>query len=371
MFTGAILATCVTGSAGSRSLGVVHRLVLPVAVAASFVLVVSAVPAASGLSPTPIPGPTATPDGPASLAAQPCTIEGTESSDTLVGTPGPDVICGHGGDDVLQGLDGDDVLDGGDGADTASFDLSACCIRGDLAAGTATGAGTDQLVAIESLTGSAGDDVLRGEAGPNALSGLGGVDLLYGGEGDDVLIGGDDEDWLAGEGGTNAMDGGPGADICAEGGGTSCSPPSPPDGNDTHGIMDVRLVDTGGGTAVWRVGTFSRSSKKQLWDAGYVVVSLDTKEGPGVDFELVGRSTGRRMLGLLLRPDQRRPVGRVEARRPGGRSLRLAVALDRLEVPPERAYIRWSVRTLLTGDRCRPCIDVIPAEGEGAFPQPV
>jgi hemolysin type calcium-binding protein len=342
-----------------------------VALAISLLLVGLATPAVSDPRPTPIPGPTASPESRANLVAPPCTIDGTESNDTLVGTPGPDVLCGHGGDDVLQGLDGDDVLDGGDGADTASFDASACCIRADLAAGTATGAGTDQLMAIESVTGSAGDDVLRGDAGANALSGLGGVDLLYGGDGDDVLLGGDGEDWLAGEGGANAMDGGPGADICAEAAGVSCSPPSPTDGNDTHGMMDVRLVDTGGGPATWRVVTFSRSSKKQLWDAGYVVVSLDTKDGPGTDLELVARSTGRRMLGLFLRPDQRRPVGRVEARRPGGRSVRLAVAVDRLEVPPERAYIRWSVRTLLTGDRCRPCIDVVPAEGEGAFPQPV
>jgi hemolysin type calcium-binding protein len=305
------------------------------------------------------------------VVVPPCTIDGTEGNDALVGTPGPDVLCGHGGDDVLQGMDGDDVLDGGDGADTAAFDVSPCCIRADLGVGTATGAGTDQLVAVESLTGSQGDDVLRGDGGPNALSGLGGVDLLYGGDADDVLLGGDGDDWLAGEGGSNVMDGGPGADVCPDAAGISCWPPSPTDGNDTRGMMDVRLVDTGGGIGTWRVVSFSRSTKKRLWDTGYVVVSLDTKEGPEFDIELVGRSTGRQMLGLLLRSGQRRPVGHVEVRRPGGRSVRVGVALDRLEIPPERAYIRWSVRTVLTAEGCRPCIDVVPTEGEGAFPQPV
>lgn len=348
-----------------------RRAVLPVALAASFLLAGVATPAGSDPSPTPVPGPSGSPEPPVKLAAPPCTIDGTEGNDALVGTPGPDVICGHGGDDVLQGLDGDDVLDGGDGSDVASFDASPCCIRADLAAGTATGAGTDQLVAVEGITGSAGDDVVRGDGGPNLLSGLGGVDLLYGGDGDDVLLGGDGDDWLAGEGGANAPDGGPGADVCAEAVGSSCFPPNPGDPSDTRGTMDVRLVDTGGGIATWRVATFSRATKRQLWDTGYVVVTLDTKDGPEFDLQLVGRSTGRRMVGLLLRVGQRRPVGHVEARRPGGRSVRLAVSLDRLEVPPERAYVRWSVRTLLTGDRCRPCIDAVPAEGSGAFPQPV
>lgn len=343
---------------------------LPVVLAAS-VLLVAPPPAASEPTPTPIPGPSGAPEPPVHLAPSPCTIDGTEGNDVLVGTPGPDMICGHGGDDVLQGLDGDDVLDGGDGSDVAAFEASPCCIRADLAAGTATGAGTDQLAAIEGITGSPGDDVLRGDGGPNALTGLGGVDLLYGGDGDDVLLGGDGDDWLAGEGGANVLDGEPGADICAEGGGTSCFPPSPTDPNDTPGMMDVRLVDTGGGIGTWRVATSSGATKKQLWDTGYVLIDLDTKDGPAFDLELVGRSTGRRMLGLLLRVGQRRPAGRVEARRPGGRSVRLSVSLDRLELPPERAYFRWSARTLLTLERCRPCIDVVPAEGEGAFPQPI
>jgi Ca2+-binding RTX toxin-like protein len=136
--------------------------------------------------PTPVPGPTASPRPADRL--QPCTIEGTEGNDVLTGTPGPDVVCGHGGDDVLQGLEGDDELDGGDGLDTASYATSACCIRADLAAGTATGAGTDQLIGIEALTGSPGDDVLRGDGGPNVLSGLGGTDLMYGGDGDDAVV---------------------------------------------------------------------------------------------------------------------------------------------------------------------------------------
>lgn len=47
----------------------------------------------------------------------PCTIGGTNRSDTLRGTPGRDVICGFGGNDIIKGLDGNDTLIGGPGND--------------------------------------------------------------------------------------------------------------------------------------------------------------------------------------------------------------------------------------------------------------
>ena len=327
-------------------------------------------PAAS--DPTPVPGPTASPGPPARLVAAPCTIEGTDGDDVLIGTPGPDVLCGHGGDDMLQGLEGDDVLDGGDGLDTAVFDLAPCCIRADLAAGIATGAGTDQLLSVEHLTGSPGDDVLRGDGGPNLLSGLSGTDLLYGGEGDDSLLGGDGDDYLLGEGGTNAIDGGNGADVCPEGTGLSCVPTSMGDPNDTRGILDVRHVTAtlGVSPSTWRIGTFGRASKRRLWDEGYFVVSFDSRGDPGFDFHVLVKSSGRRMRALILREGGRQAIGRAGAGRPGGRAVRVRVAPERLEIPPERAYFRWSVRSILTGRRCRPCVDVVPAAGEGAFPQP-
>jgi Ca2+-binding RTX toxin-like protein len=341
------------------------------------VFVVLAVLSTAGLSsadaqtdpPTPVPGPTITP--PARLAAAPCTIEGDDGANVLTGTPGPDVICGHGGDDVLDGLDGDDVLDGGDGADTATFESAPCCVRGDLVAGTATGVGTDQLVAIENLTGTAGDDVLRGDPGTNVLSGLGRTDLLYGGDGDDLLLGGNEDDFLAGESGTNTLDGGAGTDVCSDGPGVSCEPPSPGDRNDTRGRVDVRAVDTGGGLGTWRVSLFNRSSKWRLWDLGYVIVSIDSREGPAFDFHLVARSTGRRMTGILLRDGVRTPLGRVTARKPGGRGVLLSVSLDRLSPSPERAYYRWAVHSVWNDGRCRPCFDLVPSEPGGAFARPL
>jgi hypothetical protein len=341
----------------------------PLALALTVLLAVGLAPAgAQTPPPSPVPGPTSSPGR---LTAQPCTVEGDDGPNVLAGTPGADVICGHGGDDILDGLQGDDVLDGGDGADTATFESAPCCVRADLAAGTATGVGIDRLVGIENLTGTSGDDVLRGDPVRNVLSGMGGTDLLYGGDGDDLLQGGNEDDFLAGEAGANTLDGGVGADVCVEGGGASCEPPSPTDGNDTRGRVDVRTIDTGGGVGSWRVSWFGRASKWQLWDAGFVVVSVDSREDPAFDYHLVARSTRRRMVGLLLRPGVRDPVGRVEARKPGGRSVQISIGLDRLGITADRAYYRWAVRTTWGEGRCHPCLDLAPNEPGSAYPRPV
>ena len=53
------------------------------------------------------------------------------------------------------------------------------------------GAGSDTLISIENLTGSAFDDTLTGDGDDNVLSGLAGDDTLDGGAGNDTLDGGD------------------------------------------------------------------------------------------------------------------------------------------------------------------------------------
>ena len=58
------------------------------------------------------------------------------------------------------------------------------------------GAGTDTLVSIENLTGSAFGDELIGNAGANVFRGLAGNDRLHGADGADTLLGGDGDDIL-------------------------------------------------------------------------------------------------------------------------------------------------------------------------------
>jgi Ca2+-binding RTX toxin-like protein len=69
----------------------------------------------------------------------------------------------------------------------------------------------------DTMTGSAGDDVLLGGNGNDRLVGLAGDDLIDGGAGDDSVAGGAGDDILNGGDGTDTIDGGPGDDVAANG----------------------------------------------------------------------------------------------------------------------------------------------------------
>ena len=182
------------------------------------------------------------------------TIVGHARGETLRGTPGNDVIAGRGGDDLILGMGGDDILCGGDGDDVlkgaggvdamdggggddelrpGGGELNVPVIGGpgddrfngregvlnvfsyrdapravtvDLAAGTATGWGNDTLVNFNEGDGSAFDDVLIGNEGPNGLFGFEGDDRLESGGGPvDFMVGEGGNDTLIGEGSTDIV----------------------------------------------------------------------------------------------------------------------------------------------------------------------
>ena len=146
------------------------------------------------------------------LSGGSATGEGTDTLSGLegvVGSPFDDVFTGNDANNTFQAEDGNDTIDGGAGEDFASFFLSPGPVTVNLAAGTATGEGTDALTGIENVTGS-GDfgDSLMGDSLANVLLGAGGDDTVSGADGDDQLDGG---------GGTDALDGGIGTDTCLNG----------------------------------------------------------------------------------------------------------------------------------------------------------
>lgn len=102
---------------------------------------------------------------------------------------------------------GNDTLTGTVGVtDSVSYanGTSAVTVNLAVSTGQATGgSGTDTLVSIENLTGSAFDDRLAGNADANILNGGAGNDMLLAGGGDDTLIDG---------AGRNVIDGGTGID---------------------------------------------------------------------------------------------------------------------------------------------------------------
>jgi len=165
---------------------------------------------------------------------------GTDADNGLNGSSGNDVIRGEGGDDVIIGGLGDDDLDGDGGSDiyldglisawgsdddtiadggagpgdndTVNFSWGSGPVSVNLAAGTATGVGTETLAGIETVRGTAYADTLLGTAGRETLFGNGGNDLLDGRGGADDLDGGAGGDTLIGGGGADRLAGGLGSD---------------------------------------------------------------------------------------------------------------------------------------------------------------
>ncbi|MGF7147168.1 Ca2+-binding RTX toxin-like protein [Sphingomonas zeicaulis] len=124
-------------------------------------------------------------------------ITGGNGNDQINGADGDDTLAGGAGIDTIDGGAGNDLIDGGLGNDVASFASATAAVTVSLLAEGAQntlGAGTDTLVSIEGLTGSAFNDVLIGNAGLNILSGGLGNDLLSGGAGNDTLDGGGGND---------------------------------------------------------------------------------------------------------------------------------------------------------------------------------
>ena len=91
--------------------------------------------------------------------------------------------------------------------------------------------------ADDTLTGTAGADLMLGNQGDDTLSGLGGQDVLCGGNGQDEISGGDGPDALSGDNGRDTLTGGAGADSFSGG-------PGP----DTQTDFDPSEGDTSDGT---------------------------------------------------------------------------------------------------------------------------
>ena len=209
-----------------------------------------------------------------------------QGSDSLKSIEG---LEGGRGDDSLVGDDtsnwfalgpGDDTVDGaGNYRDFVSYYYSKEGVSVNLAAGTATGEGTDTITAVEGVYGSKYDDTITGDEqanwitpgpgddvvdgagafdvddivdytaskaaisvdlavgtasgeGTDTLTGIEGVrgskgndtitgedsgDELAGGGGDDTLVGGEGNDNLIGEDGDDSLDGGAGDDLLSGG----------------------------------------------------------------------------------------------------------------------------------------------------------
>ncbi|MCP3976861.1 MAG: hypothetical protein GY720_20435 [bacterium] len=129
-------------------------------------------------------------------------VLGGPGNDTIRPEAGNDTVDAGAGDDVITPEAGDDAVVGGDGEDWLWY-IWAPGVEVNLAAGMATGEGTDVIGGVENVRGSPYEDVLIGDDSDNKLWGHGGDDRLEGGAG---------RDELKGELGVDRAAGGPGAD---------------------------------------------------------------------------------------------------------------------------------------------------------------
>jgi len=121
---------------------------------------------------------------------------------TINGTNGNDTLTGTAGDDVIDGGNGRDTIDGGAGNDVICGGNQQDTIHG--------GPGSDTLL------GENGDDLLYGDDGDDTVSAGNGADLLDGGAGADALTAANGNDVLLAGPGDDTAAGDNGADRCVD-----------------------------------------------------------------------------------------------------------------------------------------------------------
>jgi Ca2+-binding RTX toxin-like protein len=150
-------------------------------------------------------------------------LSGGFGDDTLSGLDGIDTLQGGAGDDQLSGGMGADILQGGDGVDTVNYvgsdgGIGVTINLASTAAATGGEAQGDTFNLIENVVGSHFNDTVTGSTGDNVLKGNRGNDTLSGGLGADVLLGDDGNDTLTGNVHDDSMEGGLGNDVLSGGG---------------------------------------------------------------------------------------------------------------------------------------------------------
>lgn len=129
-------------------------------------------------------------------------LDGGPGDDELIQEEGPSFLQPGPGNDRVSGAGApaaEEAFSRSDNVDYLDLRSAPGPLVVDLAAGTATGEGDDQVAGVEVLIGGPFDDTLSGggeesidgEARPigETLYGMGGNDVLVGGEGDNCLVG--------------------------------------------------------------------------------------------------------------------------------------------------------------------------------------
>lgn len=136
-------------------------------------------------------------------------VDTLDGFSNLIGGAGNDALTGGVGRNIIEGGAGNDIIDGRIGVDLADYSHAATTVQVNLALTTAQntrGAGTDTLISMEDVRGSAFADGLAGSAAQNRIDGGAGDDTLVGAANNDTLTGGLGADRLRGGTGFDTFD---------------------------------------------------------------------------------------------------------------------------------------------------------------------
>ena len=223
-------------------------------------------------------------------------LVGSLFADTLTANATGATLNGLGGGDDLFSGPGSDILNGGGASDFADYALATAGVTVSLAITTfqnTVGAGSDELLAIEKLSGSNFNDTLTGDAGVNALYGIGGDDIINGGDNGDYIYGGAGNDTLNGQAGQDQLTGQAGNDtfvFSALSDTATAQPDSIVDFTSGQDKIDLHLIDanTGvGGDQAFVIGSAGAAGHivVSAFDVGNnrTTVSLYVDNNPSVD----------------------------------------------------------------------------------------
>jgi Ca2+-binding RTX toxin-like protein len=116
-------------------------------------------------------------------------VDNFVSIENLIGSAFNDIMVGDANANTLRGGAGNDILSGGGGLDTADYCTTTTGVVAELWRGLASNdgqGGSDTLVNMENLTGSAFNDTLAGDNNSNVFKGGAGTDAFFGGGGIDT-----------------------------------------------------------------------------------------------------------------------------------------------------------------------------------------
>ena len=219
------------------------------------------------------------------------TSAGEASGDILNGI---EHIIGSSGNDVIKSNATANNINGGDGNDTVSYERSDANVLVSMLANTSPEhfsgyANDDILTSIENIIGSDNDDTISGSAGNNILDGGDGVDWLTGGGGNDVLKGG---------AGLDTLDGSLGNDVYVLG--------ARGEGRDnvvfarTNGDMDKIRVDTANGNETTLAALKTAANLRWTNDSDSGVASFFNLGGSGAHDTIIYNTNGGDEILMVL-----------------------------------------------------------------------